>query len=219
MSFQLVCVICEARFEHVRGNVKTCSHECQVEHRRTLNREKARRNYKPRSLRPDFRCEACGAMTPQSRSGRKRFCDECRANKRDDHHRSRLVGSQRACYKCGAMVEGRTGKPGVTVCDACRSDPRKNRTDHERRRRFRRYGLTEAEYDTLFASQGERCRGCGTLEPGGKGWCIDHDHTTMQVRAILCNRCNTTIGLTDESPEILRSLADLVTEYRAEVKI
>ena len=113
-------------------------------------------------------------------------------------------------------------QPGKAVCDDCRVDPRKHRENHDFWRRLRRYGLDQDRYEQLLASQGGRCAGCGTDDPGAKGWCIDHCHASGQVRALLCNRCNTTLGLVDEDPAILRALADFIERFKSvqsEIKI
>jgi hypothetical protein len=67
----------------------------------------------------------------------------------------------------------------------------------------------------MLTEQNGRCPGCDTDEPGAKGWCIDHCHVSGQVRALLCNRCNTMLGLANEDPVILRSLADFIEQIRA----
>jgi hypothetical protein len=110
-------------------------------------------------------------------------------------------------------------KPGVAVCDECRVDPRKSRDDHERRRRLRKYGITQEQYDELLASQGGRCPGCGTDDPGAKGWCIDHCHINGNVRALMCNRCNTILGLAGEKATTLRNLAAFAERFDKEIKI
>jgi hypothetical protein len=81
--------------------------------------------------------------------------------------------------------------------------------------------LTQERYDQLLAQQDGRCPGCGTDNPGGKGWCIDHCHSSGDVRALLCNKCNTTLGLAGENPSTLRALADLVEQWQglSEIKI
>jgi hypothetical protein len=46
----------------------------------------------------------------------------------------------------------------------------------------------------MFAAQDEACAICRAHQPGGKGWCIDHCHTTGAVRGILCSQCNLGLG-------------------------
>lgn len=42
---------------------------------------------------------------------------------------------------------------------------------------------------------------------------IDHDHKTKKVRALLCNNCNTAIGLFKEDPEILTSAVEYLRRH------
>ena len=215
------CVICTNTFSPRRSTDKTCSMDCQIQWRRKLSREKAARHYRPREPRPDVECEACQARVPVPRTGPKpRWCTRCRASKEDERARKRVA--VRRCHKCQTPVPEAARQPGIAVCDACRVDPRKHRANHERRRRLRKYGITQEQYDELLREQGERCPGCGTDDPGAKGWCIDHCHRSGRVRALLCNRCNTVIGLVDEDPALLRRMADFVQQLNQdpeEIKI
>jgi hypothetical protein len=64
-----------------------------------------------------------------------------------------------------------------------------------RAKNLRRYGLTPAQFDARFESQGRRCACCGSVTPrGNNDWCIDHDHNTNVIRGIICGLCNTGIG-------------------------
>ncbi len=73
----------------------------------------------------------------------------------------------------------------------------------------RLYGITRAQWDALFESQGRCCANseCRASSPGKRPWHTDHDHKTKKVRGILCGRCNVSIGLCDDSPSKLRGLA------------
>ena len=58
-----------------------------------------------------------------------------------------------------------------------------------------KYGMTLVEWEVMFELQGKSCAICRAQEPGSKkGWATDHDHRTGKVRAILCPRCNITVG-------------------------
>jgi hypothetical protein len=76
------------------------------------------------------------------------------------------------------------------------------RLQREQPLRFRDYhlrhkhGITQQEWVALFKSQGEVCAICGTDNPKGRrGWATDHDHAAFIIRGILCNNCNTGLGL------------------------
>jgi len=69
------------------------------------------------------------------------------------------------------------------------------------------YGLTLQDYDDLLKEQNGCCKICGTTDPRGQSkagrFYVDHNHTTNEVRGLLCNDCNTAIGLLKDSPKIV----------------
>ena len=72
------------------------------------------------------------------------------------------------------------------------------------------YGITEADWDSMFERQGRVCAICRTSDPGsgaGGEWNTDHDHKTGRVRGILCWVCNVGIGKFEDDPERLRRAA------------
>jgi hypothetical protein len=82
------------------------------------------------------------------------------------------------------------------------------------------YGLTEAEYDALLATQGGKCAICGADNSGVKNkngeyrqMCVDHDHVTGEVRGLLCNRCNLILGHAKDRPDIF----PMFVEYLAHI--
>jgi hypothetical protein len=77
------------------------------------------------------------------------------------------------------------------------------------------YNMTPDQREKMFNSQGRCCAVCKTKESGGRGWNIDHDHATKQVRGILCQNCNLALGHAKDSVEILQALFEYLkrTEY------
>jgi hypothetical protein len=74
------------------------------------------------------------------------------------------------------------------------------------------YGITIDEYDSMVAAQGGGCAICGGQNWSGKSLSIDHNHNTNKVRGLLCNNCNTAIGLLGERIEVLASAINYLKE-------
>lgn len=73
--------------------------------------------------------------------------------------------------------------------------------------KYRKYGLTEAEFVALRDSQGGVCRICGASGTNRR-LDIDHDHATGAVRGLLCRPCNQGLGAFGDSPDRLRAAAE-----------
>lgn len=59
----------------------------------------------------------------------------------------------------------------------------------------RRYGLSATEYDRRLAEQDGCCAICRRhAELLGKPLAVDHDHTTREIRGLLCDDCNLGLG-------------------------
>lgn len=79
------------------------------------------------------------------------------------------------------------------------------------RAREAKYGLTREQFEALWEDQGGKCRICRTKlvrkRHGKRAACVDHCHSNGGVRGLLCRRCNSAIGLLDDSPSRLRAAA------------
>lgn len=80
--------------------------------------------------------------------------------------------------------------------------------DRGRRTRLKTYGLTEVDYQRMLATQNGRCAICGTTQGRRKSddhpLYVDHDHKTGKVRGLLCQPCNSALGMFEDDPERLR---------------
>ncbi len=76
----------------------------------------------------------------------------------------------------------------------------------------RKYGITAEEYQRLLAAQGGHCAICPATEPGygRKYFTVDHDHKTGKVRGLLCVRCNTGLGMMEDSADRMEAAAQYI---------
>ncbi len=62
---------------------------------------------------------------------------------------------------------------------------------------IRKYGIGHREYNALLEPQNCKCAICDKGLDQGKDTHVDHDHKTGRVRGLLCNVCNTRVGILD----------------------
>lgn len=67
---------------------------------------------------------------------------------------------------------------------------------------WRRWGLDPKEVDAFLV--GKTC--CDICGSSGK-LVVDHDHRTLKIRGVLCNRCNVGIGMLNDSVDLLMKAA------------
>ncbi len=77
----------------------------------------------------------------------------------------------------------------------------------------RKVAVKDGTYDRLLAQQNGRCALCPST-PKTRRLDIDHDHRTMQVRGLLCHRCNRALP-TWVTPEWLVDAAMYLNRSRA----
>lgn len=108
---------------------------------------------------------------------------------------------------------------------ACKQT-RKNKPEYYRHKR-RQYGLKQSynltleQYDEMLKQQNGCCAICGTDKPTGKwsSFAVDHNHTTGEVRGLLCNECNRGIGYLKDSPELLIKASEYLLSYNRKTKL
>jgi len=63
----------------------------------------------------------------------------------------------------------------------------------------RNYNMTPEQYNEMLKAQDNSCACCKEHESNFKRKLhVDHNHTTRQVRALLCTRCNPLVGFAKE---------------------
>lgn len=81
------------------------------------------------------------------------------------------------------------------------------------------FNLTPQEYAEMLESQGGGCAICGVKKTGVKqagkaerSLSVDHCHTTLQVRGLLCHRCNFGLGHFQDRADLLQKAIEYLTK-------
>ena len=86
----------------------------------------------------------------------------------------------------------------------------------------RRMNLSGARYDEMLAAQDGKCAICQS-PPLAKRLSIDHDHSCCPgpdscgkcIRALLCQKCNTGIGMLQDNAVIIEAARQYILKYAA----
>jgi hypothetical protein len=160
-------------------------------------------------------CKHCGQDKEVAAFGRAKrgkngldwWCKACRTKVRAEY-KAHPVGN-------GTGRKPRPVREGMRWCGGCKQElPVLHFTGTERtcklckqdRHCLRVYGITRRERDELVNRQGGTCAICKRRAPVY----IDHCHKTNRVRSILCQQCNTAIGLFYEDVEIMQRAMEYV---------
>ena len=95
------------------------------------------------------------------------------------------------------------------MCEATRTkawrsqNPEKAKRGDRKKKLRDRYEITPEDYDRMLVEQDGCCAACGVVvvDPD-----VDHDHSTGEVRGLLCGPCNRALGALNDNVEALKAL-------------
>ena len=108
------------------------------------------------------------------------------------------------CPKCKRILPDYMFAPNTKHCKLCRRD-----YDWQYK-----YGLSPAQYYTLWLKQGGKCKICGKKLPDGEYLHVDHDKETGEIRGLLCRDCNLGLGNFHDNPNNLIKAAEYIKENK-----
>jgi hypothetical protein len=193
-----------------------CSTKCKQAHTDATLREETVR---ARAARTTL-CGWCREPLPLERRANARFCSRRCLDAAGNRRKQRIAeNAKRAlrqpCEMCGDAIPMSRPSNAVYCSLACKGLAGNIIAPKARFRAnlIAKYGLTMEAYEAMLAAQGGACAICRRTEPTGKGWHIDHCHTTNRVRAILCHHCNLMLGHALDEPALLRAAANYLEAH------
>lgn len=141
---------------------------------------------------------------------------------------------KRTCKRCGIFKEVRLFTSGgnsasaisraKNFCHECQKEEARNRAAkfriaHPEKIRGNKlkclYGITLKEYEAKAAAQNQVCAICKKPQNRKNGvtgkqenLVVDHNHTTKQVRDLLCHKCNLSVGIVEKNLQPIQDYLD-----------
>lgn len=160
---------------------------------------------------------------PKNKDGLYNVCRDCRYK---EALKCRALEKQ--CKKCFRILPATDFSPEIRCkdglrswCRSCHNDiGRRGRTPEKRNEAHLRqkYGISPEEYDYILTQQNGVCAICkrpetlihghGSKKGSVRSLSVDHCHAIGSVRSLLCHKCNTSLGLMNEDPGLIRALLE-----------
>lgn len=98
-------------------------------------------------------------------------------------------------------------------CADCKKKRYSNKSKDERRDNWYRYeyGVSLDDFNQLLEEQGYKCAIC--KKSSKENLHVDHNHTTGEVRGLLCSKCNRGLGHFDESLDYLEAASNYLKRF------
>ena len=151
------------------------------------------------------RCKRCGLVkplddfyrSPGMRDGHRNDCKPCNLEEKRQRYRADPAAAkargkrwqQENPDRLNAYRRARRLEPEVK---------RRERSGHL----MRKFGITIEQYELMLEAQGGICAICGRT-PREISLHVDHDHSSGQIRALLCFPCNNALADLQEDPRVV----------------
>lgn len=116
-----------------------------------------------------------------------------------------VTGRKHRCKDCSLSIDAKKANAYY------HANREKIRAKSKWYRRKAVFGITKEQFFEILASQDGACAICRTKEVKGE-FHIDHNHITKEIRGILCQGCNTGLGMMKDSLTVLRNAITYLEE-------
>ena len=151
------------------------------------------------------------------------LCKDCKAEQEAYDNWCADLGA-RGCEKPMPPLPAASVRPVKAPGPRCvthmrQEKERRRRAAHEKRVQ-KVYGLSDGDYDRLYAFQGGTCAICRRATGRTRKLSVDHDHKTGYVRGLICRPCNDLLGhLRDDLEAVARLRLYLVAPPASQLGI
>lgn len=178
-----------------------------------------------RKPRIDLVCAECGSVfnVMPYKEKKAKYCSKKCKDKNMGKHLTPFP-KQEFCKRGHLMSTYRVYcKNGDTLCSKCdrqrtyqyrRDNPEREKLYKRRHKLKKLYGMSINDVEEMIKKQKGSCKICqGTFNTIIRPR-VDHDHSNGKIRGILCNRCNTGLGLFRDNETFLSRASSYIKKNK-----
>lgn len=142
-------------------------------------------------------CRKCGSDGPWLY--KRGCCDDCERQRARDWHKNNREKSREIAKRYKSNNPDKVAAYNASAAKAASQRKYDLRT---------RFGITPEQYDEMLEAVGGQCPVCGHRPTDDEHrLAVDHNHTTGEIRGLLCKPCNLALGNLGDDPNRIRALA------------
>lgn len=141
----------------------------------------------------------------RERARQRKLKADLRADPVDgDRLRAKEAARHKKRMKADPKYKEKKREQGIAKYQRAMKNP-ENRSYYSLRESCRRLNITVSDFEDMFESQSGVCAICQRECSIRKRLGIDHDHSTNEVRGLLCQKCNQGIGRFEDRIDFLQN--------------
>ena len=140
-----------------------------------------------------------------------KICTKCKEIKPENDFHKYSRSKDGLQYYCKSCVRQRQQDNKEELSRYRKEWGRKNKNRTRDYALQNKFGISLIEYEQLSFNQNDVCAICKEECNRGNNLVVDHNHSTGEVRGLLCHRCNTAIGLMRDNIDFLKSAIEYLS--------
>ena len=152
-------------------------------------------------------------------------CSMCKQEKDESEFNKNikmLDGLNYYCRSCISITSKKYREKNKEIVKKCNRERNKkwrnnNPETYKAAKRKTYYNITQENFKKLLKNQNNCCAICG--KEFDKTPYVDHDHKTNKIRGLLCQKCNSGLGMLGDNLENLKRAVDYLSKDHGDLYV
>lgn len=146
-----------------------------------------------------------------------KICTSCRIDKETTEFYSHKWGKSGVASRCKKCRNSESAAYRKLNPEKMAAQARKWRNNNKKRHLnnvlMLKFKISVDAYERMYKEQNGCCAICESLSISGRRMAVDHNHSTGEIRGLLCDKCNRGIGFLKDSIHNLQKAVNYLERF------